>query len=100
MHGVTVIGFLIAVDKIRSDWCDYDQPDKKQKRVESISGKGSNLLTRQVVKRNQDDVNGDVYYTGTATVTGITRQASIDGIVEASFSFQGSGALTESTVSI
>lgn len=47
-----------------------------------------------------DDVNGDVYYTGTATVTGISRQASVDGMVEASFSFQGNGALTQSTVSI
>ena len=42
-----------------------------------------------------DDVNGDVYYTGTATVTNITRQAAVESVVEASFSFQGNGALTE-----
>lgn len=40
---------------------------------------------------------GDTYYTGTAIVTGISRQAAFDGMVEASFSFQGTGALTEST---
>ena len=35
------------------------------------------------------------YYSGTALVTGITRSASFDGMVEASITFQGSGALTE-----
>lgn len=38
------------------------------------------------------------YYTGTALVTGITRQASFDGMVEASFTFQGTGALASATV--
>lgn len=40
---------------------------------------------------------GDTYYTGTALVTGVTRSASFDGMVEASISLQGSGALTAST---
>src|SRR5690349_6075039 len=31
---------------------------------------------------------------GTAIVTGISRQASFDGLVESSFTFQGNGALT------
>lgn len=42
---------------------------------------------------------GDVYYTGTAIVTGVSRTASFDGLVEASFSFQGTGALTQATAS-
>ena len=42
--------------------------------------------------------SGDTHYSGTALVTGITRQASLDGMVEASFSFQGTGALTSATV--
>ena len=41
---------------------------------------------------------GDTYYTGQAIVTRITRQAERDGMVEASFEFQGTGALTETTV--
>jgi hypothetical protein len=41
---------------------------------------------------------GDVYRTGTAIVTEISVSASIDGMVEASFSFTGSGAFTETTV--
>jgi predicted secreted protein len=37
------------------------------------------------------------YYTGTAIVTGVTRSASFDGLVEASISVQGTGALTLAT---
>lgn len=40
----------------------------------------------------------DTYYTGTAIVTGKSVSSSFDGMVEASFSVQGTGALTETTV--
>ena len=40
---------------------------------------------------------GDKYYTGTALVTGISRSASIDGMVEASYTLKGTGALTLAT---
>lgn len=40
---------------------------------------------------------GDTYYTGTAIVTGVSRSAAFDGMVEASISLQGTGTLTEST---
>jgi hypothetical protein len=42
--------------------------------------------------------SGDTYYTGTALVTGKSINSSFDGMVEAEVSFQGSGALSESTV--
>ena len=42
--------------------------------------------------------SGDTYYSGTALVTGVSRSGSFDGMVEASISVQGSGALTASTV--
>lgn len=45
----------------------------------------------------EGDTTGDTYYTGTAIVTGVSRSASFDGMVEASITLQGSGALTEST---
>ena len=45
----------------------------------------------------EGDTTGDTYYTGTALVTGVTRSASFDGMVEASITLQGSGALTAST---
>lgn len=47
----------------------------------------------------EGDVTGDTYYTGTAIVTGRTINSSYDGLVEMSISVQGSGALTETTVS-
>ena len=40
---------------------------------------------------------GDTYYSGSAHVTGFTRSASFDGLVEASVTLQGSGGLTTST---
>jgi predicted secreted protein len=46
----------------------------------------------------EGDTSGDTYYTGTVIVTGVNRTASYDGLVEASISVQGTGALTESTV--
>ena len=41
---------------------------------------------------------GDKYYTGSVIITERTVTASFDGMVEASFSFQGTGALSETTV--
>ncbi len=43
-------------------------------------------------------VSNDIFYTGTATVTGITRNAALDGMVEVAFTCLGNGALTETTV--
>lgn len=42
--------------------------------------------------------SGDSYYTGSAIVTGLTINSSFDGMVEASITLQGSGALSNSTV--
>ena len=46
----------------------------------------------------EGDTSGDTYYSGTAIVTEVSRTGSFDGLVEASISVQGTGALTESTV--
>ena len=40
---------------------------------------------------------GDIYYTGSAIVTGRTITSSYDGLVEMSITCQGSGSLTQST---
>ena len=45
----------------------------------------------------EGDTTGDNDINGSAIVTGISKQASVDGIVEASFTLQGSGALTHGT---
>jgi hypothetical protein len=46
----------------------------------------------------EGDSAGDTYYSGDCIVTGISRSASFDGMVEASITFQGTSALTETTV--
>lgn len=42
---------------------------------------------------------GDTFYSGSAIVTGLTINGSFDGMVEASITVQGNGALTKSTAS-
>ena len=44
-----------------------------------------------------DDASNDVGFTGSVIVTGYTINSSMDGMVEASLSFQGSGGTTFST---
>lgn len=46
----------------------------------------------------EGNTSGDTYYTGSAIVTGRTISASYDGLVEMSISVQGTGALTQTTV--
>lgn len=46
----------------------------------------------------EGSTSGDTYYTGSVIVTEKSITASYDGMVEASFSFQGTGALSETTV--
>lgn len=46
----------------------------------------------------EGNTSGDTIYTGTAIVTNIDRSSTHDGVVEVSFTFEGDGALTTSTV--
>jgi hypothetical protein len=46
----------------------------------------------------EGDGSGDTFFSGDAVVTNVSRKAALDGLVEASFSFRGTGALTQSTV--
>lgn len=45
-----------------------------------------------------DDDTGDIKYSGTAIVTAINRSGKLDGNVEASFTFKGTGALSQAAV--
>lgn len=46
----------------------------------------------------EGDASGDSYYSGSAIVTGVSISGSFDGMVEASISLQGTGALTNTDV--
>ena len=64
------------------------------------SGQGALTIGSEVTLNvyPEGDTSGDTYYTGSAIVTGVTRSGSFDGLVEASVSVQGTGALTSTTV--
>lgn len=67
---------------------------------EDTTGQGALTIGAEVTLNvyPEGDTSGDIYYTGSAIVTGVTRSGSFDGMVEASISVQGTGALTSSTV--
>lgn len=58
-------------------------------------GVGSNVT---LALYPEGDSAGDTYYSGTANVTGVSISTSVDGMVEASITVEGSGALTTATV--
>jgi predicted secreted protein len=64
------------------------------------SGQGALTIGSEITLNvyPEGDTAGDTYYTGSAIVTGVSRSASFDGLVEASISVQGNGALTSTTV--
>jgi len=45
----------------------------------------------------QDGASNDIWFSGAIIVTGVTINSTMDGLVEASISFQGSGDLTFTT---
>ncbi len=64
------------------------------------AGQGALTVGSEVTLSVQFEGNttGDHKMSGTVLITGRTISASFDGMVEASISFQGTGALTEATV--
>jgi predicted secreted protein len=72
--------------------CHYDDADTTGQVAMSI---GSTITLNLYP---EGDTAGDTYYSGSAVITGKTVSGSHDGLVEASISFQGSGALTITTV--
>jgi predicted secreted protein len=65
------------------------------------TGQGALTVGSEVTVNFQieGDTTGDHLLSGAAIVTGRTINSSFDGLVEASLSLQGDGALTEGTVS-
>lgn len=74
---------------VESQWDDAD-----------TTGQGALVTGAEVSLKlyPDDDATGDIEFSGSAIVTGISRSVSFDGIISISFTFQGSGALTKATV--
>jgi len=71
--------------------CFWDETDAAQ-----ISLTVGSLITLNMMPEGNQVT--DVYYTGSAIVTSYTFSAQTGGMVEAQFSFTGTGALTKSTL--
>ena len=72
--------------------CFWDETDSSGQGALSV---GSSV-TLNLYPEGSD--TADTYYTGTAIVTSISRANAIGSMVTASFSFQGTNALTSATV--
>ena len=85
-HAITLTSFSGSLD------CFWDETD--------TAGQGALTIGASVTLAlyPEGETAGDTYYSGTALVTGVSRSASFDGMVEASISVQGTGALTADTV--
>lgn len=85
-HAITLTSFSGSLD------CFWDETD--------TTGQGALTIGASVTLAlyPEGDTTGDTFYSGTALVTGVSRSASFDGMVEASISVQGTGALTADTV--
>ena len=85
-HKATVSSWEASIN------CWWDETD--------ATGQGALTINASVVLNlyPEGSAGGSTFYSGTATVTGISRNAALDGMVEVSFTAQGNGVLTESTV--
>jgi hypothetical protein len=69
----------------------YDESDAQQETLTAGSSISFVLLP-------EGNTSGDQSFTGTGLVTGMSINNTMDGIVSRSVTFQGTGALTKSTV--
>jgi hypothetical protein len=69
----------------------YDETDAQQETLTAGSSISFVLLP-------EGNTSGDQSFTGTGIVTGMSISNAMDGIVSRSVTFQGTGALTKSTV--
>ena len=73
--------------------CHYDPSDTTGQNTFTV---GSSVTLNL---QPEGDTTGDTLLTGTAIITSLDIEQSLDGIVGVSFSFEGDGALTTTTVS-
>jgi len=80
------------------DPSDFDTNESTFNPTSGLVG-GSPINVKFYVEYGTDGAGtgNDTVFTGSAVVTGYTVNSSMDGMVEASLSFQGSGATTFST---
>jgi predicted secreted protein len=88
-------GFKVTLTSFSGSADVYWDPDDAGQDLLTI---GAQDLAIVFYPEGDGAATGDVSYSGNMHVTGITRSGSFDGMVEASITFQGNGALTENVV--
>jgi hypothetical protein len=81
------------------DSTDYDTNESTFNPTAGLVG-ASGVTGKFYVLLDSSGTNADQSFSGTIIVTGYTVNATMDGMVEASISFQGSGATTYSTANL
>jgi len=75
--------------------CFWDESDTAQSQIDTDM---STVTTKTLELYPEGTTSGDTYFSGTVIISSISRSSSVNGMVTASFSFQGTGGLTKTTV--
>ena len=75
--------------------CFWDETDTAQSQIDTDM---ATVDTKTLELYPEGTTSADTYFTGTVIITSISRNSSVNGMVTASFSFQGTGGLTKTTV--
>ena len=72
--------------------CHWDETD--------ATGQGALAVGSEVTLNlyPEGDTSGDTYYTGTAIVTGVSQNVSLDGVISRTINVQFSGGVSTTTV--
>ena len=75
--------------------CFWDETDTAQNAIDTDM---STVTTKTLEMYPEGTTSGDTYFSGTVIITSISRNSSVNGMITASFNFQGTGGLTKTTV--
>ena len=75
--------------------CFWDETDTAQSAIDTDM---STVTTKTLEMYPEGTTSGDTVFSGTVIISSISRTSSVNGMVTASFSFQGTGGLTKTTV--
>ena len=75
--------------------CFWDETDTAQSAIDTDM---STVTTKTLEMYPEGTTSGDTVFSGTVIISSISRTSSVNGMVTASFNFQGTGGLTKATV--
>ena len=75
--------------------CFWDETDTAQSQIDTDM---ATVTTKTLELYPEGTTSADTYFSGTVIISSISRNSSVNGMITASFSFQGTGGLTKTTV--